>query len=214
MIRTGLFSVWITTYSTQRCTNSSVFLLPSGGFELIVHFLNCSLKQHLKLVLRGFDALLFEHGGGNSHCAGKFLVSVNVLIHLFNCGVRIPAGSPKRENPQSKRIAGFSLFFNASWSFRYFKILKRISIKRKQKQNFASKFACSFACCLLAIKKPLGSLRAALFISPMIFSLCPFRQQFRDTAFSARQTSQELRGALFRERFPFLSLRLYRRRNR
>ena len=79
---------------------------------------------------------------------------------------------------------------------------------------FVSKFACSFACCLLTIKKPLGSLRAALFISPMIFCLCPFRKRFRDTAFSARQTSQELRGALFRERFPFLSLRLYRRRNR
>ena len=59
-------------------------MLPSGGFELIVHFLNCSLKQHLKLVLRGFDSLLFEHGCGNCHCAGKFLVSVNVLIYLFN----------------------------------------------------------------------------------------------------------------------------------
>ena len=41
-------------------------------------------------------------------------------------------------------------------------------------QNEDHHFACSFACCLLAIKKPLGSLRAALFISPMIFSLCPF----------------------------------------
>ena len=118
----------------------------------------------------------------------------------------------KTRNPNGSRV--FSLFFNASWSFRYFKILKRISIKRKQNQNFASKFACSFACCLLAIKKPLGSLRAALFISPMIFSLCPFRQQFRDTAFSARQTSQELRGALFRGILPFPFLRLCRRRNR
>lgn len=74
-------------------------------------------------------------------------------------------------------------------------------------------FACSFACCMLAIKKPLGFLRAALFISPMIFSLCPFRPRCRGTAFSARQTSQELRGALFRERFPFPSLRPFRRRS-
>ena len=79
---------------------------------------------------------------------------------------------------------------------------------------FVSKFACSFACCLLSIKKPLGSLRAALFISPMIFSLCPFRQQFRGTAFSDRQTSQELRGDLFRGTFPFPSLRPFRRRSR
>ena len=93
-------------------------------------------------------------------------------------------------------------------------ILKRISRKSKQKHNFEIKFACCFACCLLVIKKPLGSLRAALFISPMIFSLCPFRQRFRGTAFSARQTSQELRGALFRERFPFPSLRPFRRRSR
>ena len=70
------------------------------------------------------------------------------------------------------------------------------------------------ACCLLAIKKPLGFLRAALFISPMIFYLCPFRPRCRDTAFSARQTSQELRGALFLERFPFPSLRPFRRRSR
>ena len=69
------------------------------------------------------------------------------------------------------------------------------------------------ACCLIAIKKPLGFLRAALFISPMIFSLCLFRQRFLGTAFSARQTSQELRGALFREMFPFLSLRPFRRRS-
>ena len=93
-------------------------------------------------------------------------------------------------------------------------ILKRISRKRKQKQNFVSKFACYFACCLLVIKKPLGSLRAALFISPMLFCLCPFRQLCRDTAFSARQTLQELRGALFLERFPFPSLRPFRRRSR
>ena len=70
-----------------------------------------------------------------------------------------------------------------------------------------------FACCLLAIKKPLGFLRAALFISPMIFCLCPSRQRFLGAAFSARQTSQELRGALFREMFPFLSLRPFRRRS-
>ena len=75
-------------------------------------------------------------------------------------------------------------------------------------------FACCFACCLLAIKKPLGFLRAALFISPMIFYLCPFLQRFRDTAFSARKTSQELHGALFLERFLFPFLRLYRRRSR
>ena len=124
-----------------------------------------------------------------------------------------PPRAPKQGSPQSQRIAGFSLFFNASRAFRYFKILKRISRKRKQKQNFIIKFACYFACCLLAMKKPLGFLRAALFISPMIFCLCPFRQLCRDTAFSAPQTSQELRGALFREMFLFPFLRLCRRRS-
>ena len=70
------------------------------------------------------------------------------------------------------------------------------------------------ACCLLAIKKPLGFLRAALFISPMIFYLCPFLQRCRGAAFSARKTSQELRGALYREMFPFPFLRAFRRRSR
>lgn len=124
-----------------------------------------------------------------------------------------PLGHQKEKARNLLGLRVFSLFFNAFRSFRYCKILKRISRKRKQKHNFVSKFACCFACCLLAIKKPLGFLRAALFISPMIFYLCPFRRRCRGTAFSARQTLPKLRGALFRERFPFPFLRSCRRRS-
>lgn len=93
------------------------------------------------------------------------------------------------------------------------KIYTHLSQRDKAKAQNKMRSFYENACCLLAIKKPLGFLRAALFISPMIFSLCPFRPRCRGTAFSARQTSPELRGALFRERFPFPSLRPFRRRS-
>ena len=90
-----------------------------------------------------------------------------------------PPSRTKTRKPAIPTDCGFFFVSQRFSTFRYHKILKRIPEKCKQKQDFASKFACYFACCLLAIKKPLGSLRAALFISPMIFYLCPSRPRFR-----------------------------------
>ena len=90
--------------------------------------------------------------GSRTHSRGRRPLRIQVLVSTPDVGVQVPPRAPKQGNPQSQRIAGFSLFFNASRAFWYYKILKRISRKRKQKQNFVSKFACSFACCLLAMK--------------------------------------------------------------
>nr|DAZ82814.1 MAG TPA: hypothetical protein [Caudoviricetes sp.] len=57
---------------------------PSGGVELVVHFLNGSFEENFQLVFRGLDAFLVEHGGSNGHGTGELLVTVDILIHLFN----------------------------------------------------------------------------------------------------------------------------------
>lgn len=113
-----------------------------------------------------------------------------------------PPRAPKQGSPQSQRIAGFSLFFNALPAFGFCKILKSISIFCKQ---VCLLFACD--------EKSLGFLRAALFISPMIFSMFILATK-PGYCFSIRQTSPELRDDLSRGILPFPFLRLCRRRNR
>ena len=55
--------------------------------------------------------------GSRTHSGGRRPLRIQVLVSTPDVGVQVPPRAPKRGNPQSQRIAGFSLFFHALQDF-------------------------------------------------------------------------------------------------
>ena len=124
------------------------------------------------------------------------------------------ASPPSRTKTRKPAISTDCGFFFVFQCFQGFLVLQNIEthfMKTQAKTEFC-KQVCLLFCLLFACdEKSLGFLRAALFISPMIFSMFISATKPR-YCFSIRQTSPELRDDLSRGILPFL--RLCRRRNR
>ena len=122
------------------------------------------------------------------------------------------ASPPSRTKTRKPAIPTDCGFFFVFQCFQGFLVLQNIETHFKKTQ--AKTEFCKQVCLLFACdEKSLGFLRAALFISPMIFSMFILATK-PGYCFSIRQTSPELRDDLSRGILPFPFLRLCRRRNR
>lgn len=123
------------------------------------------------------------------------------------------ASPPSRTKTRKPAIPTDCGFFFVFQCFAGFWLLQNIEIYFNILQ--ASLLALLLAVCFLFAcdEKSLGFLRAALFISRMIFSMFILATK-PGYCFSIRQTSPELRDDLSRGILPFPFLRLCRRRNR
>ena len=129
---------------------------------------------------------------------------------------RTAGKSPPRTKTRKPAIPTDCGFFFVFQCFQGFLVLQNIEthFKKTQAKTQFCKQVCLLFCLLFACdEKSLGFLRAALFISPMIFSMSISATK-PGYCFSIRQTSPELRDDLSRGILPFPFLRLCRRRNR